>query len=327
MDTDLDLAGTFSIVLRNPDNTLLDSALLDLGKTVEIHLGYGNDLTPALLGEIAAIEPSFPHRRAARRSASPATTSRTRCAATSPSPPRTRSCNDSADRGPDRGGERAGSGGGPDADSHRAEGLKYESDMAFLKARAQKYFFDVYVEWDRLHFQFPRPQLAAHVLEWGRNLSSFSPRISGAGHGRAAGGPRLQPGTGPGHLAAALAADFDVDDLVEKLGSAALDLLGSLARQGILQQTVKNPVDAAELAKSLLADLLEGMYEGSGSCVGIPDLAAGPVHRDPGRRAPVQRHLPGAQGHPPDRRQRLHAPTSRSPSAATPACSGCSVSN
>ena len=39
---------------------LLDSALLDLGKTVEIHLGYGTDLVPAFLGEIAAIEPSFP---------------------------------------------------------------------------------------------------------------------------------------------------------------------------------------------------------------------------------------------------------------------------
>jgi phage protein D len=47
-------------VLRNSDNALLDSALLDLGKTVEIHLGYGSDLSPALLGEIAAIEPSFP---------------------------------------------------------------------------------------------------------------------------------------------------------------------------------------------------------------------------------------------------------------------------
>ena len=60
METDLDLAGSFTSTLRNPDNTLLDSALLDLGKTVEIHLGYGNDLEPAFLGEIASIEPSFP---------------------------------------------------------------------------------------------------------------------------------------------------------------------------------------------------------------------------------------------------------------------------
>ena len=58
--------------------------------------------------------------------------------------------------------------------------IKAGSDMAFLKERARQYFFDVYVEWDRLHFQVPRPQTAAHVLEWGKNLSSFSPRISSA---------------------------------------------------------------------------------------------------------------------------------------------------
>ena len=38
VETNLDLAGSFSITLRNPDNMLLDSALCDLGKTVEIYL-------------------------------------------------------------------------------------------------------------------------------------------------------------------------------------------------------------------------------------------------------------------------------------------------
>src|SRR5690348_10903360 len=60
VETDLDLAGSFSLTLRNPDNRLLDSALLDIGKTVEIHLGYGRELVPAFLGEVAAIEPTFP---------------------------------------------------------------------------------------------------------------------------------------------------------------------------------------------------------------------------------------------------------------------------
>src|SRR5258705_3598055 len=60
VETNLDLAGAFSINLYNPDNTVLDSPLFDLGKTVEIHLGYGNDLKPAFLGEITAIAPSFP---------------------------------------------------------------------------------------------------------------------------------------------------------------------------------------------------------------------------------------------------------------------------
>src|SRR6478752_2593432 len=60
VETNLDLAGAFSLNLYNPDNTLLDSPLFDLGKTVEVHLGYGNDLLPAFHGEITAIAPSFP---------------------------------------------------------------------------------------------------------------------------------------------------------------------------------------------------------------------------------------------------------------------------
>jgi phage protein D len=59
--TDLDMAGSFALVLRNPDNAVLDSALFDFGKSVEIHIGYGTELEPALLGEITSIEPSFPN--------------------------------------------------------------------------------------------------------------------------------------------------------------------------------------------------------------------------------------------------------------------------
>jgi phage protein D/phage baseplate assembly protein gpV len=273
VETDLDMAGKFSITLRNPDNAVLDSALFDLGKTVEIHLGYGNDLKPTFLGDITAIEPEFPQdgppvvvisgadksQKLRRSQPKPTDYSRTsdsviaaRIAAENglvpivdPTPPFVKKI------------------------------TQTESDMAFLKSRARKYFFDVYVEWDRLHFQFPRPQTAAHVLEWGRNLSSFSPRISSAALAglqtiRSYNQELAQTISG-----IALAADLDPDNLEEKLGSSAMDLLTSLARRAIRQDAVDNPFDAAELATSLLADLLEGMYEGTGSCVGIPDLTAG----------------------------------------------------
>ena len=81
-ETSLDLAGSFSLELYNPDNQLLDSALFDLGKTVEIHMGYGHTLQPMMLGEITSLEPSFP-AAARRRCASAATTSPTGCATTS----------------------------------------------------------------------------------------------------------------------------------------------------------------------------------------------------------------------------------------------------
>jgi phage protein D/phage baseplate assembly protein gpV len=273
VETDLDLAGTFSFTLRNADNAVLDSALFDLGKTVEIHLGYGNDLGAAFLGEVTAIEPTFP------QDGSPVVRiggydKSYKLRRSQPKPTTYEYMSDS-----DIAVQIAVENGlvpvvDPTPDFSEAV-PQVESDMAFLKARARRHFFDVYVEWDRLHFQFPRPQAAAHVLEWGRNLSNFSPRISSAG---LAG---LQVIRGYNQelaqtiLGIALAADFDLDNLEERLGSSALDLLASLVRKGRGSQTVDNPLDAVVVARSLLADLLEGMYEGTGSCIGIPELTAG----------------------------------------------------
>lgn len=274
VETDLDLAGTFALTLRNPDNLLLDSALLDLGRTVEIHLGYGADLKPAFLGEITAIEPSFPQDGGPTIKVAGYDKSY-RMRRSFPKPVSYKFANDSVIAA-----ELAALNGlvpvvDPTPGLEKQVDQAGESDMAFLKARARRRFFDVYVEWDRLHFQFPRPRTAAHVLEWGRNLSSFSPRISAAGLA----GLQVVRGYNQ-ELAqtiygAALAVDLDAANLVERLGSSALDLVGGLVRQGVLEHHVDNPLDALAVAKALLQNLLDGMYEGTGSCIGLPDLTAG----------------------------------------------------
>jgi phage protein D/phage baseplate assembly protein gpV len=274
VETSLDLAGSFGLVLRNSDNRLLDSPLLDLGKTVEIYLGYGVTLQPALLGEIAAIEPSFPPDGPPTIRVSGYDKSY-KMRRSQPAPTDYHAVPDSLIAA------RIAVENGlipvvdPTPGLVEKKVTQVESDMTFLKSRAKRYFFDVYVEWDRLHFQFPRPQTAAFVLEWGRNLSSFTPRISAAG---LAG---LQVIRGYNQelaqtvTAAVLAADVDPANMLERLGGSAMDLLASLVRSGIRKGSVDNPLDAAELARALLSDLLEGLYEGDGSCIGIPGLTAG----------------------------------------------------
>ena len=112
-------------------------------------------------------------------------------------------------------------------------------------------------------------------MEWGKNLSSFSPRISSAGQAG------LQVIRGYNEELAqtivvyATATDFNIDDIEEKLGSAALDLLLSLGRRVIRDQPIDSPVDGLTLAKSILQEILDGLYEGLGNCIGIPDLRAG----------------------------------------------------
>jgi phage protein D/phage baseplate assembly protein gpV len=273
VETNLDVAGRFALTLRNPDNAVLDSALFDLGKDVEIHLGYGNDLEPAFLGEITAIEPEFPADGPAVVVISGADRSH-RLRRSQPEPTDYSMTSDSMIAA------RIALENGlvPVVDPtppFRAPVTQTTSDMAFLKSRAEQYFFDVYVEWDRLHFQFPRPSTAAHVLEWGRNLVSFSPRIAAAGLAGIQTVRDYNQELAQSILGIALAADFDVGDLEEKLGSAAMDLLFSVTRTGLRDGAVSNPFDAALLAKSLLAAVLDGLYEGTGSCIGVPGLAAG----------------------------------------------------
>jgi phage protein D/phage baseplate assembly protein gpV len=273
VETNLDVAGKFSITLRNPDNAVLDSALFDLGKTVEVHLGYGNDLHPAFLGEITAIEPEFPADGGPVVVISGADKSY-RLRRSQPVPTTYSATSDSIVAA--RIAAEHGLVPVVDPTPPFLEPItQTTSDMAFLKSRAEQYFFDVYVEWDRLHFQFPRPATAAHVLEWGRNLSSFSPRISASGLAGLQIIRDYNQELAQSIFGIALAMDFDLDDLEEKVGSAAMELLTSLVRTGIRKGKADNPFDAMRLAKSLLAQLLDGLYEGTGSCVGIPELAAG----------------------------------------------------
>jgi uncharacterized protein involved in type VI secretion and phage assembly len=62
---------------------------------------------------------------------------------------------------------------------------------------------------------------------------------------------------------------------VERLGGNILDLLTNLGRQVIQDEHPTNFAAAALIARSVLKTMLEGMYEGSGSCIGMPALRAG----------------------------------------------------
>jgi phage protein D/phage baseplate assembly protein gpV len=273
-DNNLDLADMFNVVLRNADNRLIDSALFDLGKQVEIYMGYGNDLQPMMLGDVTAIEPTFPEKGPPTVKISGYDKSY-KLRHNQPDRPAFEYVPDSVIAA-----VIAVEAGlipivDPSPVFHTKKLIQTNSDFAFLKDRARANFFDVYVRWDKLYFQFPRPQTSAFVLEWGKNLSSFSPRISSAGLA----GLQIIRGYNEDlaqkivMFAAAL--DFNIDNLIERLGSSALDLLTSLGRRVTRDQPIESPVDALVLAKSILLDILDGLYEGSGACIGLPGLRAG----------------------------------------------------
>ena len=272
-ENNLDIADMFNLVLLNPQNQFSDSPLFDLGKTVEIHMGYGNDLRPMMLGEIAAVAPSF------SQSGPPTVT-------VTGYDKSYKLRHNQPDRGPYQyvsdsviAAQIAVEAGlipmvDPSPIFHTKPLHQMVSDFAFLKELAKKTFFEVFVQWDKLYFRFPRPQLEAYVLEWGRNLNSFSPRLSVAGMAGLQVIRSYNEDLAQTIVAMVPVAALSLDDVIEKLGSSVIELLSSLGQRVLRKEPVKSPVDAAAIAKALLQDLLDGLYEGSGACVGIPDLRA-----------------------------------------------------
>lgn len=283
-DSNADMADMFTLTLSNGDGELTDSPLFALGKSVEISIGYGDRLEPMMVGEVTSMQPAFPQGGAPTLTVTGYDRS-WRLRHNDPSRDLWQGVNDSAIAS-----EVAVLAGlVPVVDPspiYHEEIAQTASDMAFLKERARANLFECYVRGDRLYFRWPRPQTEAPVLEWGENLSSFSPRLSAAN----AEGIRVVRGynrrLAETVIGLATVEDLDLDDVVERLGQDALDTLVSLGRQAVAargkpreeraQSTpVETPADAFALAKSVLQDALDGLYEASGSCVGMPSLQTG----------------------------------------------------
>lgn len=277
-DNILDQADMFRITLNNANLRYTDFPLFDVGKEVEIHMGYAGDLHPMMLGEIVSIQPSFPSGGAPTLSVTGYDKSH-RMRHNKPAKFKFEKLNDSAivsqiaaenllipivDPAPM-----------PPRDSVQQIG----SDWALLNELADRNFFQLYVSWDKLFFRFPRPQSEKILLEWGKNLGSFSPRLSTSGQAgmQVVRGYDYRLAQTIVSMVPAISLESDMDEIMERLGSGFVDSLTALGRHVVRDQPVDNFIEGNVLAKSILRQVLQGLYEGSGSCVGIPKLRAGEV--------------------------------------------------
>jgi phage protein D/phage baseplate assembly protein gpV len=268
----LDDADMFKIVVSNPNNQFTDSSLFTPGQDVELYMGYGNDLTPMMLGEITSIAPNFPENGPPTIAISGYDKSY-RMRHNQSIPRQFKFMTDSlmvaeiaaenllipiVDPSP----------------WYHSTMTQTGTDFGFIKTLASNNLFDAYVYWDSLYFQLPI-QTQAYVLEWGQSLRSFSPRLSTA----TMSGLQIIRGYNE-ELATAIIGVatgelLDLNDIINRLGPATLEMLASLGRRWIHSQSITSPIDGLALAKSLLQQLLDGLYEGNGSCIGIPALRAG----------------------------------------------------
>jgi phage protein D len=275
-DNNIDTADMFTLRLNNADLRLTDSPILNVGNDVEIYMGYRGKLKPMMLGEITAVSPSFPQSGAPTVTVTGYDLSH-RLRHNTPDRPTFKWVIDSAVVA----ALAAANGLIPVIDPvplpPRESIQQTSSDWALIRELAERNYCDAYVFWDKLYFQLPRLQTKRVVLEWGKNLCSFTPRLSTAGKFG------IQIIRGYDYklcqkvLAVIPAIDLggELDDIIERQGPEFIEQLVSLGQTVLRDQTVSNYVEAMALAKSVLKQMLDGLYEGSGSCIGLPELRAG----------------------------------------------------
>jgi phage protein D/phage baseplate assembly protein gpV len=275
-DNNLDTADMFTLRLNNADLRFTDSALFDVGKNVEIYMGYVGDLHPMMLGEITAISPSFPQGGAPTITITGYDKSH-RMRHNSPARYTFKNIKDSNIAAQIASENLLIPVVDPAPTPARKSVQQSGSDWALLKELADRNYFQVYVHWDKLYFRFPRPQTEMVILEWGKNLSSFNPRLSTSGQFgiQIIRGYDYKLAQNIVAILPAISLGSDLDNITERLGSGFIDQLVDLGRNVIRDKTVDNYLDATVLAKSILMQLLEGLFEGSGNTIGNPKLRAG----------------------------------------------------
>jgi len=280
--TDADMA---TLSLANPGNRWTDAALFEQGNILELAIGYGHALTPVFKGPITRPEPSFPEdgvptltlraydlSHPMRRDEEPNTPGRSGKKATT-----WQEITDS-----DLAKQIAQKHGIPELDIEETKlVIPYvaqgnETDWAFLKRRAERIGFEVFVERDAFHFHAPRDSLAQIpcALEYRKNLRSFEVRLSiekqvtkviVKGWDAENKEPIVAIASGEDTVRSVLGLQAASDFVKEDFGEGAKLL------HDLVPRTVK---EAEELARAYLKRSKYTLLQGSGSVVGDPALKA-----------------------------------------------------
>jgi phage protein D len=275
-DNSLDAADMFTVRLSDPDLQLADSALYHVGAQVELHMGYAGNLQPMMLGEIAAAQVSLPSSGAPTLTLTGYDKSQ-RLRHNDPRRPTYKVMNDSLIAALIAAENLLIPIVDPARHTTQASEQQTGSDWAMLTRLARRNDFELFVSWDKLYFRFPRPQTQRVVLEWGRNLMSFEPRLSTATQAgiQVIRGYNYELAQTIVAVLPSIALGGDIQEVFDRIGGDFVQQLITLGRRVVNDQPVESILDGMTLAKALLQQLLDGLYEGSGACPGMPELTAG----------------------------------------------------
>jgi uncharacterized protein involved in type VI secretion and phage assembly len=280
---DLEINTTLGVpsmfVLRFSDDTdlsLSNGSDFDLGKEVEIEMPDTDEETSVAImkGEITAIEPDFTEEMITILTIRGYDKSHRLNRETI-----TKSFIDMKDS--DIVGELAGN-AGLSADTEDTSTVRTivhqdnQTDLAFLHMLAHRNGFEAFVDSSTLYFRKPQGELGEIDLDWGNNLLSFRPRVSGAKQVNEVTVKSWDPKTKTaivGQVTSPTSTDSQ-GGISDAGGSAALSAFGE-AKHMEVHHNVKDQDEAQKIAQGIMNRISASFVQAEGVALGKPTIVAG----------------------------------------------------
>lgn len=291
---DIDNLTSADLTINNWDDTKFafkysETATFDLGNRIHVQLGYANRLVSMMRGQIATLSPRFPESGPPTLQVNVLDGLLRLRDSKPPEGKEKRFENvydwEIAERIAERNGLRSQvTKSGP---RQPVVVQPNQSDAAFLKERAKRIDFDVFILTDpdsgedTLHFVRPtdgrdsRP-IRVYELVWGESLIEFSPVLTLSRQVASVTVHGWDP-----LIKEPITATATADDLPSNPGggtsgpAAAAKIGGGGKEEAVVDAPVFSQQEAEELAKALLADRAYEFVTGSGRVIGLPDLRPG----------------------------------------------------
>lgn len=253
----------------------MDSDVFDEGNEIEIHMGYADDLHLMLLGEVTAASPNFPSSGQPTLAVQGSSLYHRLQRET-----RRRPFESATDSGI---AEEIASEMDLEAEvdstetEHPLVSPSGESYAQILQQRAQRIGYEVAVKGRTLYFQRSRyidNPTASLTLEWGRDLISFNPRLSAynATTEVACRGPQTSQGGGKEAVVGTAQAGDQRVTMGERTGQQIAQEVFGERHVLVDDHNVASQQEANEIARAHLETQAMDYIQGSGSCVGNPEL-------------------------------------------------------
>lgn len=265
-----------------PDLVWLDSDLFDEGTEVEIHMGYGSDLSLLLQGVVTGTTPSFPQGGLPTLTVRGSSHYRKLQQKHRRKPFESSTDSDlAAEAASDLGLNSVVQVTEAQIPLISPKGLSYAE---ILRKRAERIDYEVVVKETTLYFERPgyitnpSPVL---TLEWGRDLSNFTPDLSSFEKVTKVTVRSSQTAQGRGKAPIVGVAEAGQESEIMGDRSASQIARDAFGEKEILYEdhNVANQQEANDIAQAQLDAKSIGYISGSGSCIGNPHLRARSVIR------------------------------------------------